>query len=108
MRDSVSVVRKARLFPSVNWRDSLLTMHLSMISNLPEQKLRTDIRLQLSVLVLPDLPVLVTLQKLGYDVTVFEALHELGGVLVYGIPEFRLPKQKVVKKEIEKVKELRR
>ena len=44
--------------------------------------------------------------KLGYDVTVFEALHELGGVLVYGIPEFRLPKQKVVKKEIEKVKEL--
>ncbi|MCI5902153.1 MAG: NADPH-dependent glutamate synthase [Blautia sp.] len=46
------------------------------------------------------------LAKLGYDVTVFEALHELGGVLVYGIPEFRLPKQKVVKKEIEKVKEL--
>ena len=42
------------------------------------------------------------LAKLGYDVTVFEALHELGGVLVYGIPEFRLPKQKVVAK----VKEL--
>ena len=41
------------------------------------------------------------LAKAGYDVTVFEALHELGGVLVYGIPEFRLPKQKVVKKEIE-------
>ena len=46
------------------------------------------------------------LAKLGYEVTVFEALHELGGVLVYGIPEFRLPKSKVVKKEIEKVKEL--
>ena len=46
------------------------------------------------------------LAKKGYDVTVFEALHELGGVLVYGIPEFRLPKQKVVAKEIEKVKEL--
>lgn len=46
------------------------------------------------------------LAKIGYDVTVFEALHELGGVLVYGIPEFRLPKQKVVAKEIEKVKEL--
>ena len=46
------------------------------------------------------------LAKLGYEVTVFEALHELGGVLVYGIPEFRLPKQKVVKNEIEKVKEL--
>ena len=46
------------------------------------------------------------LAKLGYDVTVFEALHELGGVLVYGIPEFRLPKQKIVAKEIAKVKEL--
>ncbi|MBR4413255.1 MAG: NADPH-dependent glutamate synthase [Lachnospiraceae bacterium] len=46
------------------------------------------------------------LAKLGYDVTVFEALHELGGVLVYGIPEFRLPKEKVVKKEIENVKAL--
>ena len=46
------------------------------------------------------------LAKKGYDVTVFEALHELGGVLVYGIPEFRLPKEKVVAKEIEKVKEL--
>ena len=32
------------------------------------------------------------LAKLGYDVTIFEALHEAGGVLVYGIPEFRLPK----------------
>ena len=38
----------------------------------------------------------------GYEVTVFESLHKEGGVLVYGIPEFRLPKQKVVKKEIEK------
>ncbi len=46
------------------------------------------------------------LAKMGYDVTVFEALHELGGVLVYGIPEFRLPKEKVVKKEIENVKAL--
>ena len=46
------------------------------------------------------------LAKLGYDVTIFEALHEAGGVLIYGIPEFRLPKQKVVAKEIEKVKEL--
>ncbi|HIT61045.1 MAG TPA: NADPH-dependent glutamate synthase [Candidatus Fimousia stercorigallinarum] len=46
------------------------------------------------------------LAKLGYEVTVFEALHELGGVLAYGIPEFRLPKNKVVKKEIEKVRDL--
>ena len=45
-------------------------------------------------------------QTWNFEVTVFEALHELGGVLVYGIPEFRLPKQKVVAKEIAKVKEL--
>ncbi|MBR1771674.1 MAG: NADPH-dependent glutamate synthase [Lachnospiraceae bacterium] len=46
------------------------------------------------------------LAKLGYDVTIFEALHEPGGVLVYGIPEFRLPKSDVVAKEIENVKSL--
>lgn len=46
------------------------------------------------------------LAKLGYEVTIFEALHEPGGVLVYGIPEFRLPKDKVVRAEIENVKAL--
>lgn len=46
------------------------------------------------------------LAKLGYDVTIFEALHEPGGVLVYGIPEFRLPKLGVVAKEVENVKAL--
>ena len=46
------------------------------------------------------------LAKLGYDVTIFEALHKAGGVLVYGIPEFRLPKDAVVEKEIENVKHL--
>lgn len=46
-----------------------------------------------------------TLAKMGYGVTVFEALHLAGGVLVYGIPEFRLPKE-IVKKEIETLKEL--
>ena len=46
------------------------------------------------------------LAKLGYEVTVFEALHEVGGVLVYGIPEFRLPKTDVVAKEIESVRNL--
>ena len=44
------------------------------------------------------------LAKMGYDVTIFEALHKAGGVLVYGIPEFRLPKDSVVAKEIENVK----
>ncbi len=46
------------------------------------------------------------LAKMGYEVTIFEALHEAGGVLVYGIPEFRLPKENVVAKEIENVKSL--
>lgn len=46
------------------------------------------------------------LARMGYDVTIFEALHEAGGVLVYGIPEFRLPKDAVVKKEIENVESL--
>ncbi len=45
------------------------------------------------------------LAKMGYDVTIFEALHKAGGVLVYGIPEFRLPKA-LVKKEIDKVRAL--
>lgn len=43
---------------------------------------------------------------MGYEVTIFEALHEPGGVLLYGIPEFRLPKESVVKPEIENVKKL--
>lgn len=46
------------------------------------------------------------LAKKGYDVTIFEALHEAGGVLVYGIPEFRLPKDEVVKSEIDNIKKL--
>ena len=46
------------------------------------------------------------LAKLGYDVTIFEALHQAGGVLSYGIPEFRLPKDKVVAAEVENVKAL--
>ncbi len=46
------------------------------------------------------------LAKMGYEVTVFEALHKPGGVLEYGIPEFRLPKEKVVKPEIDDVRSL--
>ncbi|MEG1947629.1 MAG: NADPH-dependent glutamate synthase [Lachnospiraceae bacterium] len=46
------------------------------------------------------------LAKMGYEVTIFEALHEAGGVLIYGIPEFRLPKSDVVAKEIDNVKSL--
>lgn len=46
------------------------------------------------------------LAKFGYDVTVFESLHKAGGVLTYGIPEFRLPKQKVVEKELANLSEM--
>ena len=47
------------------------------------------------------------LAKFGYDVTIFEALHEPGGVLTYGIPEFRLPKSTVVRSESGERKETR-
>lgn len=46
------------------------------------------------------------LAKMGYEVTIFEALHEPGGVLTYGIPEFRLPKEGVVQPEINNVRKL--
>lgn len=46
------------------------------------------------------------LAKLGYEVKIFEALHKVGGVLVYGIPEFRLPKERIVAQEVEAVKRL--
>jgi len=46
------------------------------------------------------------LAKLGYDVTIFEVLHKAGGVLQYGIPEFRLPKLRVVEPEIDSVRAL--
>lgn len=46
------------------------------------------------------------LAKRGYNVTIYEALHEVGGVLAYGIPEFRLPKKTVVAHEVENLKKL--
>ena len=66
---------------------------------------QTDTVLRLSAQVLQVLPVRVTLQKKGYKVTIFEALHNAGGVLVYGIPEFRLPKS-IVAKEVDTLKAL--
>lgn len=46
------------------------------------------------------------LAKWGYEVKIFEALHKAGGVLVYGIPEFRLPKERIVAREIDEVRKL--
>ena len=46
------------------------------------------------------------LAKMGYEVKIFEALHKVGGVLVYGIPEFRLPKERIVAREIAQVERL--
>jgi len=43
---------------------------------------------------------------MGYEVKIFEALHKVGGVLVYGIPEFRLPKERIVAREIAQVERL--
>jgi len=51
------------------------------------------------------LTVAAELAQRGYDVTIYEALHEPGGVLIYGIPEFRLPKH-IVKEEVDRVKAL--
>ena len=81
-------------------------MHWSMISSLRRQKKTNGHKVAVIGSGPSGLTCAGDLAKLGYEVTVFEALHELGGVLVYGIPEFRLPKEKVVEKEIEKVKEL--
>lgn len=67
--------------------------------SVPEVGEKTVSKWLLSVPVLPDYP-LQDMAKYGYDVTVFEALHEIGGVLKYGIPEFRLP-NKIVDVEIE-------
>ena len=74
----------------------MLTGRRRMVSNQFRLHRRTDIKLQLSVPDLPDLPA----------PEIFEALHKAGGVLVYGIPEFRLPKDKVVAAEVENVKSL--
>lgn len=46
------------------------------------------------------------LARMGYEVKIFEALHKVGGVLVYGIPEFRLPKERIVAEEVKSVKDL--
>ena len=76
-----------------------------MLSQRSQQR-RKARKLLLSVQVLPGLTCAGDLAKMGYDVTIFEALHEAGGVLVYGIPEFRLPKSTVVAHEVENVKKL--
>ena len=85
---SVSAESKESLFPSVNWSDLSQIMHWSMIIK-PEKAEKTNGH---RVAVIGSGPAGLTcagdLAKLGYEVTVFEALHELGGVLVYGIPEF--------------------
>lgn len=70
----------------------------------------SDISINQSVAVVGSGPAGLTcagdLAKLGYKVKIFEALHEPGGVLLYGIPEFRLPKKEIVEAEIENVRNL--
>lgn len=71
----------------------------------PEQPIKIDKKVAVIGSGPAGLTAAADLAKLGYDVTVFESFHELGGVLVYGIPEFRLPKA-LVKQEIESLKRL--
>ena len=59
--------------------------------SVPEIAARNGIKIAWWVQDLPDCRFAGDMAKMGYDVTVFEALHEIGGVLKYGIPEFRLP-----------------
>ncbi len=72
---------------------------------IPEKAEATDKRIAIVGSGPAGLTVAADLAKLGHDVVIYEALHESGGVLIYGIPEFRLPKD-VVKAEIEYVKQL--
>ena len=106
MKASVSVESRAKPFPSENWSVSRLTGQEKMASSHRALAKKNGHK----VAVIGSGPAGLTcagdLAKLGYDVTIFEALHEAGGVLVYGIPEFRLPKSKVVAAEVENVKSL--
>ena len=105
---SVSAASRASLFPSESWSVSLLTGQERTASS----RLQPAEKNGKKVAVIGSGPSGLTcagdLAKLGYDVTIFEALHEAGGVLVYGIPEFRLPKHDVVATEVENVRSSRR
>ena len=98
---------KGELFPLVNWSVSLLTGQKKENGIKPVPAAQKNGH---KVAVIGSGPSGLTcagdLAKMGYDVTIFEALHKAGGVLVYGIPEFRLPKDKVVAAEVENVKSL--
>ena len=106
VRASVSEVSRAILSQSESSRDLLLIQPERMASSQRQPQRKTAKK----VAVIGSGPAGLTcagdLAKLGYDVTIFEALHAAGGVLSYGIPEFRLPKDKVVAAEVENVKAL--
>ncbi len=104
--ENVSVESKENLFQSVSWKDSLLITLLSMTLNLLDLTRRTDTKVAVIGSGPSGLTCAGDLAKLGYDVTVFEALHELGGVLVYGIPRNSVFQNRKSLKEIAKVKEL--
>ena len=103
---SVSEASRVILSQSESLRDLLLIQQERMASSQRQPQRKTAKK----VAVIGSGPAGLTcagdLAKLGYDVTIFEALHAAGGVLSYGIPEFRLPKDKVVAAEVENVKAL--
>lgn len=106
MKASVSAELRASRSPSVSW--SVFVADWSRENGfVPAAPEKTNGR---KVAVIGSGPSGVTcagdLAKMGYEVTIFEALHEPGGVLTYGIPEFRLPKEGVVQPEIDNVRKL--
>ena len=95
--------------PVASWSSGTLCRRLrskpGRRSSHPKLQSRRARRSPLSAPALRDLPLPASLSKKGHDVTIYEALHKAGGVLVYGIPEFRLPKA-IVQREVDYVEKL--
>ena len=96
VRENVSVASRVKRSPSVSWNVLWLTGQERTASNQLRQRQKNGKKVAVIGSGPSGLTCAGDLAKLGYDVTIFEALHEAGGVLAYGIPEFRLPKQNVV------------
>ena len=103
VREDVSAVSKARQFPSVNW--SVFVADAAAENNYSQQAPAPSNGHKIAIVGSgpAGLACAGELARMGCDVTIFEALHEPGGVLRYGIPEFRLPKQRIVAREINNV-----
>ena len=104
-RSTASAASRASLWASAVWSASWPTGTVSMLPALRRSLASNGHRVAVVGSGPSGLTCAGDLARKGYDVTVFEALHLAGGVLVYGIPEFRLPKT-IVQKEVDGLKEL--